>query len=292
MTDGQFAAHRVVSRPCPVQRVVVETAVAQHLLGPDQAQVAEQDRGRLTEVLAEPDSRGRGASRRTARERRAGPCAGEPSMTSSCSSANAWNNSRLAAAAARRGTVGSTQPAEEHERRAQTLAGPTNPTTSAATSTPAPRGSTPQRSATNSSTKSRTPCGHCFARCRTGPRLGRTRWGRDTPQARTADRRHPPAPSSTRPGVVSLLRSVHTPSRGNRTWTDVTITSSMSENAVECSVNFRGTRAPFHAVSPAPWWRRPVLRTASDGSHLAHQPDAHRTGDGADQPVGATHHCV
>ena len=65
----------------------------------------------------------------------------------------------------------------------------------------------------------------------------------------------------------------------------------MSEKAVECSVEFPGPASPGFTLSPL---RRgggdPCYMTRGRRCHLANQPDAHRTGDGAHQPVGPTRH--
>ncbi len=67
--------------------------------------------------------------------------------------------------------------------------------------------------------------------------------------------------------LPAYFRSVHTPSRGNRTWADVTITSSMSEKALECSVEFAGPVSPAFTLSPL---RRgggdPCYLSAADGA--------------------------
>ena len=60
--------------------------------------------------------------------------------------------------------------------------------------------------------------------------------------------------------------------------------------AVERSVEFPGPASPgADAVTAAPRRRRPVLSGRTRRSHLAHQPDAQRSGDGTDQPVRAQH---
>ena len=51
LPDGQLAAQRVVPGPAPAQRRRAETAVAQQLFRPHQAQIGEQDRSRFTEAL-------------------------------------------------------------------------------------------------------------------------------------------------------------------------------------------------------------------------------------------------
>ena len=50
LADRQFRAHRVIARPGARQCGTVHPALAQHLLGPHQAQVTEQHRGGLTEA--------------------------------------------------------------------------------------------------------------------------------------------------------------------------------------------------------------------------------------------------
>ena len=89
-------------------------------------------------------------------------------------------------------------------------------------------------------------------------------------------------------GAVSLLAFWPYPQPRRPNLTDVTITSPMSdESRSECSVEFRGAGKPrVHAVPVAPRRRRPVLRDGVRRCHLADEPDAHRAGDRADQPVG------
>ena len=54
LPDGQLTAQRVVAGPAAGQRGRGQAAVPEQLLGPDQAQVREQDGGRLPEVLGRP----------------------------------------------------------------------------------------------------------------------------------------------------------------------------------------------------------------------------------------------
>ena len=54
LTECQLGAHGVVTRPGLLQTAMVDAAFTQHLFGPDQTEIAEQDRRRFAESLRRP----------------------------------------------------------------------------------------------------------------------------------------------------------------------------------------------------------------------------------------------
>ena len=104
-----LGAHRVATAaPARASGVRRQAGAAQHVVGPDQGEVAEQDRGGRAEPggPAAPARRRRagGRTRRARSGGRAG-CA-EASMRSSCTSAHAWISSSAPIGAQHRGGLG------------------------------------------------------------------------------------------------------------------------------------------------------------------------------------------